>query len=235
MSLNQQAQTQHNHDIEHVSGELTTTDQSCTICYPVQSPTPRPFTQYWRWLTRDLANPYTYSQAAIQSYQLADATRIRVQGQKKLLTADRNILQEFKLVLNGIRFIRVPAYTASDITYFTVISSFLSDGFQNPIPERTFRRVLDGEIPVAETHPLYRVFAIVRSARANVTRETRTGRAYNPGPRTSTPDPSHRRRFYDLFGETLQTPAPTRFHPDPEPSENSRGRPRARSEEPTES
>ena len=108
MSLAQQAQTQHRHDIEHVSGEITTPDQSCTICHPVQNPTPRPFTLYWRWLTRDLANPYTYSQSAIQNYQLADETRTRIQTQKKLLTVDRNVLQEFKAVLNGIRFIRTP-------------------------------------------------------------------------------------------------------------------------------
>ena len=138
MSLAQQAQIQHRHDIEHVSNEITTADLSCIICHPVQTPTPRPFTLYWRWLTRDLANPYTYSQKAIQDYQTADATRTRVQSQKRLLTADRNILQEFKVVLNGIRFIRVSAYTASDITYFTIVSSLLSDGFVNPISERTF-------------------------------------------------------------------------------------------------
>ena len=232
MSLAQQARIQHRHDIEHVSEELVTADQSCTICHPVQTPTPRSFTQYWRWLTRDLANPYTYSQIAVQNYQIADTTRIRIQRQKKLLTADRNVLQEFKATLNGIRFIRTPAYTASDITYFTVISSLLSDGFINPIPERTFRRVLDGENPVAVTHPLFRVIGIVREARASAPRTTR---AREPiGPRTSTPDPDTRRRFFDLFGETLHTPAPTRFHPDPEPSENPRGRPRARSEEPRE-
>src|ERR1043165_2996420 len=105
MSLAQQAQLQHRHDIEHVSEELVTADQSCTICHPVQGVTPRSFTLYWRGLTRDLANPYTYSSTAIQSYQIADATRKRIQDQEKLLTADRNVLQEFKLILNGIRFI----------------------------------------------------------------------------------------------------------------------------------
>src|ERR1044071_7036387 len=175
MSLTQQAQLQHRHDIEHVSGDLSTVDHSCVICQPVQNPTPGPFRLYWRWLTRDLANPYTYSQIAVQNYQIADETRKRIQSQKRLLTDDRNVLQEFKVVLNRIRFIRVPAYTVSDITYFTIVSSLLSDGFTNPIPERTFRRVLEGEIPVAKTHPLFRVFNIVRTARANVNRETRTG------------------------------------------------------------
>src|ERR1044071_1977221 len=184
MSLAQQAQVQHRHDIEHISGNLSTIDYSCTICHPVQDTTPGLFITYWRWLTRDLANPYIYSQIAIRNYQKAEETRRRIQDQKRLLIADRNVLQEFKAVLNGIRFIRVPAYTASDITYFTVVSSLLTDGFANPIPERTFRKVLDGEIPVAATHPLYRVFEIVRTARANVTRTTRSGEAF--GPRTST-------------------------------------------------
>ena len=138
MSLAQQAQIQHRHDIEHVSGNLTTIDYSCTICHPVQNPIPQVFRSYWRWLTRDLANPYTYSQVAIRNYQIADGTRQRIQNQKRLLTADRNVLQEFKATLNGVRFIRTPAYTATDITYFTVVSSLLSDGFVNPIPERTF-------------------------------------------------------------------------------------------------
>ena len=201
MSLAQQAQVQHRHDIEHVSGNLSTIDYSCIICHPIQDTTPRSFTLYWRWLTRDLANPYTYSQIAIRNYQKAEETRQRIQDQKRLLTADQNVLQEFKEILNGIRFIRVSAYTASDITYFTVVSSLLSNGFTNPIPERTFRRVLDGEVPVTATHPLYRVFEIVRTARANVTRTTRSGEAF--GLRTSTPDPSTRRRFVDLFGETV--------------------------------
>jgi len=161
MSLNQQAQLQNRHDQEHVTGQLTIVDHTCVICYPVNDTAGHSFLAYWRWLTRDLANPYTYSQIAVQNYNIANETRRRIQTQGRLLTNDRNVFLEFKVILNGIRFIRVPAYTASDITYFTLITSFLSDGFTNLVPERTFRRVLDGENPVGETHPLRRVFEII--------------------------------------------------------------------------
>src|ERR1044071_2569819 len=99
-------------------------------------------------------------QNTIQNYQTANETRQRIQRQGRLLNNDRNVFHEFKAILSRIRFIRVPAYTASDITYFTLITSLLSDGFINPVPERTFRRILDEENPVAPTHPLRRVFDI---------------------------------------------------------------------------
>src|ERR1044071_3702215 len=132
MSLNQQAQLQNRHDQEHVTGQLSIVDHTCVICYPVQEGAGHPFLAYWRWLTRDLANPYTYSQVAIQNYQIANETRQRIQRQGRLLNNDRNVFHEFKAILNEIRFIRVPVYTASDITYFTLITSLLSNGFTNP-------------------------------------------------------------------------------------------------------
>src|ERR1043165_8985599 len=174
MSLNQQAQLQNRHDQEHVTGQLTIVDHTCTIYYPVNEAAGHEFLAYWKWLTRDLANPYTYSQIAVQNYNSANVTRRRIQTQGRLLTDDRNVFLEFKVILNGIRFIRVPAYIASDITYFTLITSLLSDGFTNLVPERTFRRVLDGENPVGVAHPLKRVFDIIRNARANISRETRS-------------------------------------------------------------
>src|ERR1043165_5050088 len=211
MSLNQQAQLQNRHDQEHVTGQLTIVDPTCVICNPVSENAGHPFLAYWRWLTRDLANPYTYSQVAIRNYTTANETRRRIQQQGRLLADDKNVFLEFKAILNGIRFIRVPAYTASDITYFTLVTSLLSDGFTNLVPERTFRRVLNGENPVGETHPLKRVFDIIRNVRANIGQETRSTTNPDPENRTSTPDPEYRRRFVNLFGERLVTPAPTRF------------------------
>src|ERR1043165_5995046 len=126
MSLNQQAQLQNRHDQEHVTGQLPIINHTCVICYPVIDSAEHPFLAYWRWLTRDLANPYTYSQIAIQNYNTANETRRRIQTQGRLLTDDRNVFLEFKVILNGIRFIQIPAYTASDITYFTLVTSLLS-------------------------------------------------------------------------------------------------------------
>src|ERR1044071_8958186 len=198
MSLNQQAQLQNRHDQEHVTEQLTIVDHTCTICYPVNDSAGHEFLAYWRWLTRDLANPYTYFQIAVQNYNTANATRRRIQTQGRLLNDDRNIFLEFKVILNGIRFIRVPAYTASDITYFTLVTSLLSDGFTNLVPERTFRRILDGKNPVLTTHPLRRIFEIVRTTRSNIIRETQAGATDTTGPRISTPDPENRRRFFNL-------------------------------------
>src|ERR1044072_4571050 len=211
MSLIQQAQLQNRHDQEHVTGQLTIVDPTCVICNPVSENAGHPFLAYWRWLTRNLANPYTYSQVAIRNYTAANETRRRIQQQGRLLTDDKNVFLEFKAILNGIRFIRVPAYTASDITYFTLVTSLLSDGFTNLIPERTFRRVLEGENLVRNTHPLYRMFNIIQTARANINRETRSTVDPEPEIRTSTPDPENRRRFVNLFGERIVTPAPNRF------------------------
>src|ERR1043165_772555 len=109
MSLNQQAQLQNRHDQEHITGRLSTVDFTCVICHPVQETAGHPFLAYWRWLTRDLANPYTYSQIAIRNYTIANETRRRIQTQGRLLANDRNVFHEFKAILNGIRFIRVPA------------------------------------------------------------------------------------------------------------------------------
>src|ERR1043165_7180360 len=131
MSLNQQAQLQNRHDQEYIIGQLVTVNFTCVLCHPVKETAGHPFLAYWRWLTRDLANSYTYSQIAIRNYTTANETQRRIQLQGRLLANDRNVFHEYKAVLHGIRFIRVPAYTASDITYFTLVTSLLSDGFTN--------------------------------------------------------------------------------------------------------
>src|ERR1044072_2279506 len=96
MSLNQQAQLQNRHDQEHVLGQLTIVDSTCVICHPINEPAGHLFLAYWRWLSREFANPFTYSQVAIQNYNPANETRRIIQLQGTLLTRDRNVFGEFK-------------------------------------------------------------------------------------------------------------------------------------------
>ena len=102
MSLNQQAQLQNRHDQEHITGQLSIVDHTCVICYPVEETARHPFLTYWKWLTRDLVNPYTYSQVAVRNYTIANETRRKIQLQKRLLANDRNVFPEFKAILNGV-------------------------------------------------------------------------------------------------------------------------------------
>src|ERR1044072_3976324 len=156
MSLAQQSIIQTIHDREHIDNNLVTIDLSCTICHP-HGDTSNLFLAYWRRITRDLTNPYTYSRTAIENFEIANQTRRRVILQGRLLRNDRNIFAEYKAILKGIRFIRTPAYTASDITYYTIVTSFVSNGFSERIAKSVFRRILDGENPLLPTQPLFRV------------------------------------------------------------------------------
>ena len=104
MFLAQQSITQSLYDREHIENNLTIIDLTCTICYPPGEAS-NLFLAYWRWLSRDLTNPYTYSRTAIENFEIANTTRRRVTLQGRLLRNDRNIFAEFKAILKGIRFI----------------------------------------------------------------------------------------------------------------------------------
>src|ERR1044071_3695264 len=105
MSLAQQLEIQTRYDQEHIRGTLMTVDLTYTICHPIQGITSHQFLLYWRWLIRDLANLYTYLQAAVENYEIAEETQKRIQRQGRLLRNDRNVFYEYKVILNGIRFI----------------------------------------------------------------------------------------------------------------------------------
>src|ERR1044072_9129775 len=124
---------------------------------------------------------------AIENFEIANQICRRVTLQRWLLRNDQNIFAEFKALLKGIRFIRTSAYTVSDITYYTIVTSFISNGFSERVAENTFRQILDGKNSLTPTQPLFEVINIVRTARANISRTIRREITPTPDPQTSTP------------------------------------------------
>ena len=129
MTLNLIRENSIRHDTDHfIIGPLRR-DPTCLTCHPVIGIVPVSVQTCFNWIHRDIQPALYFNQNTIATFLNADLKRVTITTNRRLSINDRDILVDYRLVVQTIRFRRTPIYSCGDLAYFIAIGALTTLGY----------------------------------------------------------------------------------------------------------